>query len=370
MNIPRFFEPIGISPKFASRSTHSHADSRVPARPPAVALILAAYTKYHGRYGANSPLIPRSSRVSFLSNAVQINATIDRLEPLYRRIHQRLLQGPYLQMEELQLPIRGGPQWLRVVGLPADDVVYDSQTLRRPGQPTALLDGFSGYLHVRDDGRRNAFAQRNPKLIQVGCWADTRTRFLKAHADWPKAVDLILRIIDWLGAREAQADAQSLSARERLCLRQQTRRPLFWLNRITCGLRRKLPAESPLRAACNHLVRSWALLTRHYETGETQLEHTLAEEVVSLDTVGTARGLPRGDRAADRRAAIVYSLVVSCLRRGIEPASYLQDVLFRLPEHSTEAGIDTLTPSRWRAERHREHRTSNAQLPTSNMNLE
>lgn len=370
MNIPRFFEPIGISPKFASRSTHSHADSRVPARPPAVALILAAYTKYHGRYGANSPLIPRSSRVSFLSNAVQINATIDRLEPLYRRIHQRLLQGPYLQMEELQLPIRGGPQWLRVVGLPADDVVYDSQTLRRPGQPTALLDGFSGYLHVRDDGRRNAFAQRNPRLIQVGCWADARTRFLKAHADWPKAVDLILRIIDWLGACEDHADARALSAEERRTLRQETRRPLFWLKRIASGIRRKMPARSQLRDACGHLIRGWDLLTHHFETGATHLVHSLAEGAISLDTIGTASGLPRGDRAADRRAAIVYSLVVSCIRRGIEPASFLNDVLSRLPEHPTEAELDPLTPSRWRAERHREHRTSNAQLPTSNMNLE
>jgi transposase len=43
---------------------------------------------------------------------------------------------------------------------------------------------------------------------------------------------------------------------------------------------------------------------------------------------------------------VIYSILVSCRRRGINPQDYLTDVLARLPV-ITNKQIDQLLPERW-----------------------
>jgi transposase len=54
-----------------------------------------------------------------------------------------------------------------------------------------------------------------------------------------------------------------------------------------------------------------------------------------------------GHPDAGQRSAIIYSIVVSCRRRGIDPHAYLRDVLTRLPTMTTHDDLDALTPARW-----------------------
>jgi transposase len=68
-------------------------------------------------------------------------------------------------------------------------------------------------------------------------------------------------------------------------------------------------------------------------------------------------GLPQGLRIwlfighpnAGKRTAILYSLIVSCLRHGHDPEAYLRDLLTRLPSMSSKDDLDPLTPSHWKA---------------------
>ena len=55
-----------------------------------------------------------------------------------------------------------------------------------------------------------------------------------------------------------------------------------------------------------------------------------------------------GHPDAGDRSAIIYSLVVSCQRRGIDPFAYLKDVLTRLPKMTNQDDLAALTPARWR----------------------
>ncbi|MBC8008923.1 MAG: transposase domain-containing protein [Burkholderiales bacterium] len=54
-----------------------------------------------------------------------------------------------------------------------------------------------------------------------------------------------------------------------------------------------------------------------------------------------------GHPDAGRRAAILYSIIVSCLRHGKDPAAYLRDVLTRLPAMTNQDDLGALTPHRW-----------------------
>lgn len=47
-----------------------------------------------------------------------------------------------------------------------------------------------------------------------------------------------------------------------------------------------------------------------------------------------------------RQAPILYTIIESCRRRGIDPYAYLRDVLGRLPSMTT-GQIKDVTPEEW-----------------------
>jgi hypothetical protein len=44
----------------------------------------------------------------------------------------------------------------------------------------------------------------------------------------------------------------------------------------------------------------------------------------------------------------MYSIIVSCQRRRIDPLAYLRDVLTRLPRMTTKDDLDALLPVNWK----------------------
>jgi transposase len=55
-----------------------------------------------------------------------------------------------------------------------------------------------------------------------------------------------------------------------------------------------------------------------------------------------------GDAQAGQRSAIIYSIIESCRRHGVEPYAYLHDVLTRLPS-MTNRQIKDIVPKAWAA---------------------
>jgi transposase len=53
-----------------------------------------------------------------------------------------------------------------------------------------------------------------------------------------------------------------------------------------------------------------------------------------------------GDAEAGERSAIIYSIIESCRRHGIEAYTYLRDVLTRLPS-MTNRQIKDVVPKAW-----------------------
>ena len=108
---------------------------------------------------------------------------------------------------------------------------------------------------------------------------------------------------------------------------------------------------SPDTASMNwnrYLLRHWAELTRHLEYGETRLDNNLVENAIRPSAIGKKNWLFIGHPDAGQRSAIIYSIVVSCQRRKIDPLLYLRDVLTRLPAMTTRDDLDALTPANWK----------------------
>ena len=57
-----------------------------------------------------------------------------------------------------------------------------------------------------------------------------------------------------------------------------------------------------------------------------------------------------GSEEAGQRSAVIYTLIENCRLHGVEPYTYLKDVLERLPT-CTNLQVEQLTPLKWKQAR-------------------
>ncbi|MDO8540259.1 MAG: IS66 family insertion sequence element accessory protein TnpB [Opitutaceae bacterium] len=73
----------------------------------------------------------------------------------------------------------------------------------------------------------------------------------------------------------------------------------------------------------------------------------VVENAIRPTKLGAKNWLFIGHPDAGQRSAIIYSIVGSCRRQGIDPLLYLREVLTRLPSMTTRSDVRSLLPSRW-----------------------
>ncbi|MFH1496452.1 MAG: IS66 family transposase [Verrucomicrobiota bacterium] len=306
-----------------------------------------------GRWGA---AIPRASLCEWIRIAA------DWLQPIYRRMHEHLLGGDYLQADETPIkchdPDAGkgavGQGYLWLVSRPGGDVVFDWKLSRRHGELTGLVAGFAGVLQADGYEAYDAHAAKSPEVKRVGCWAHARRKFAEAQGEDPKTVRVALKLIARLYRLERAWDAadaeagRTRDALERSRLRAiHFARSLRWLHALAVALRSRHRPKSGIGQAAGYLLGQWTSLERHVEHGQTRLDNNLVENAVRPTAVGKKNWLFVGHPEAGQRSAILYSIIVSCLRHRVEPLAYLRDVLSRLPSMTNQDDFDPLMPSRW-----------------------
>jgi hypothetical protein len=82
-------------------------------------------------------------------------------------------------------------------------------------------------------------------------------------------------------------------------------------------------------------------------TARGMLDNNIVENDVRPSVVGRKRWLFIGHSDAGWRNAVIYTIIQSCRRRGVNPQEYLTDVLSRLPSMKNHEVKDVL-PSCWR----------------------
>ena len=72
------------------------------------------------------------------------------------------------------------------------------------------------------------------------------------------------------------------------------------------------------------------------------------QNAVRPSAIGKKNFLFIGSPDAGKRSAILYSIIVSCERHGIDPLSYMRDVLGQMAKLGKNAKeVDHLLPSNW-----------------------
>ena len=87
-------------------------------------------------------------------------------------------------------------------------------------------------------------------------------------------------------------------------------------------------------------------LVVYLEDGRIEIDNNLVENAIRPTALGKKNWLFIGEAQAGDRGAIIYTIIESCRRRGIDPYAYLRDVLARLPQMTIQQ-VPELLPSAW-----------------------
>lgn len=170
-----------------------------------------------------------------------------------------------------------------------------------------------------------------------------------AEASW--ALVQIERLYQIERKAKEWASAHKLSEKEFWELRESRRReeakPILAEFEAWLKLQQKsvLP-KSPLASALGYALNQWLAFTRYVDVGQLEIDNNLAEQGLRGMKLGLKNYLFFGDDSGGLTAAILYSLISSSQRHGIEPWYYLRDVLERMPGRSGE-GLRDFLPNHW-----------------------
>jgi hypothetical protein len=98
---------------------------------------------------------------------------------------------------------------------------------------------------------------------------------------------------------------------------------------------------------CNdYALKRWEALTRFVADGVLEIDNNLIENAIRPRALGKKNWLFVGHPEAGERSAVIYTLLGSCRRYGINPFEYLKDLFMRLPAAKITQ-IREFTPAAW-----------------------
>ena len=160
----------------------------------------------------------------------------------------------------------------------------------------------------------------------------------------PIAIEIVRRI-DALF--EIERSINGKSAEERKDVRQAQSRPL--VDDLQVYMREqfaKLSRGHDLAKAINYILKRWASFTLFLEDGRVCLSNNAAERGLRGIALGRKSWLFCGSDRGGRRAAAMYSLIVTAKMNGVDPQAWLADVLARIATHPAHR-LDELLPWNW-----------------------
>ena len=279
------------------------------------------------------------------------------LQPIVEQMKADLLASGVVQSDDTGVkyleppgPAKSGYLWAYVSG--DQDVVYDFTTSRSRAGPTSFLAGFQGILQVDGYTAYNEILGIEG-IGHAACWAHVRRKFENALETDPLEAAMILQKIQKLyhveqeiRMKEPQIGPAAIAViRERDCM------PVIQdLKTYLVECRRKVLPKSRLGGAIDYAFGQWEWLQTYIHDGRVEIDNNSCERAMRKVAVGRKNWLFAGSVQGGHNAAILYSVIETCARLGINPHLYLTDVLVRVGTHP-QSRVAELTPRGWAAAR-------------------
>src|SRR6202167_2985986 len=335
------------------------------------------------KFGQHQPLNRQAERyalegapIALSTMADAVGAVCVALDPLRRLVEAHVMAGERLHGDDTTVPVLAkgktdtGRLWIYVrddkpfgrAGAPA--AIFHYSRDRRGEHPQAHLAGYAGILQADAyDGYNKLYlVGRKPGPIrEAACWVHARRPFFamadieenarrkaagkKEIALSPIAIEIVRRI-DALFAIERTINGQS--ADHRKAVRQARSAPLVTdLEAYMREQSAKLFRGHDLAKAMNYMFKRWDSFTRFLDDGRICISNNAAERALRGIALGRKSWLFCGSDRGGRRAAAMYSLIVSAKMNDVDPQVWLADVLARIAIHPAHR-LDELLPWNWK----------------------
>jgi transposase len=314
---------------------------------------VAYYTlerNFRERFGV---IISRQQMVQWVEKVAHL------LLAIYWLTWKELKAGDYLQIDESPVKVldpevkgKAARGFLWFYSTPGGYVFLEFHHSRGRDGPRERLRAFRGTMQTDGYELYDALRKEQPRTLRrIGCTSHCRRKFYKALLESCSEALWFIGQMRQLYQLERELKDASPEARRQGRLQ---KAPAIWLamKRRAEAIRadpRILP-QSTLGKAVRYLLNEYTALVGYLRDGRFEIDSNLVENDVRPSAVGKRRWLFIGHPDAGWRSAVIYTIIQSCRRYGINPQEYLTDVLQRLPA-MTNSQVRELLPDQWRKAR-------------------
>jgi transposase len=285
-----------------------------------------------------------------------IHRTGDLLEPIVDAQLRSVLESKVLAMDET--PIRAGIKsrgkmktgYFWPIYGDCDEVVFPFSESRSGALLTEILGGFKGVLLSDGYVAYERHAEKHDAIVHAQCWSHTRRQFLKAEAIEPELTEAALTYIQRLYEADAAVKGKMVDDAKRAELRAARCKPIVdeffeWL-KITLETKILLP-RNPFTEAAGYALAREAALKVFLQFPAVPIDTNHLEREIRPIAVGRKNWLFCWTEVGAKYVGIFQSLLVTCRLHGVDPYTYLVDVLQRVDRHPA-SDVAALTPRLWK----------------------
>lgn len=281
---------------------------------------------------------------------------IGLLSPIVDAQLQHILQSKTLAMDET--PIKAGRKqkgkmrqaYFWPVYGEQDEIVFHYSDTRAARVVNELLGEFQGTLLTDGYDAYKRYAQKNSLVTHAECWAHTRRYFERAESAEPQATQQALALIGALYQHEQTIRDKKREGNAKLKYRTEHSEPIvkqFWTWCENQCQRHDLLPSNPLTKALKYAMGRQQSLQVFLTDPEVPIDTNHLERALRPIPMGRKNWLFCWTELGAKQVGIIQSLLVTCKLHGINPHTYLVDVLQRINQHPASKTIE-LTPRVWK----------------------
>lgn len=284
-------------------------------------------------------------------------AAVEKLKLMYDILRQHILQSEYIQIDESVLPVidsekhkaRKGYEWCVRDAIRGAVMFYYDRGSRGGKVAREILGAYKGAVQCDGYDAYDQF-EKNDNITVYGCWAHARRKFVDALNENNRLATEALCFIRKIYKVESDANKAGLNADERKEQRLKISYPtirLFetWMKETYL----KVLPNSKMGDAIEYTYSLLPRLSRYVNDGRINIDNNLIENAIRPLALGRKNYLFCGNDASAYRAAIVYSLISTCKAVDVDPRTWMEDVLRKIPYYQRDQrDLAELLPFNWK----------------------
>lgn len=225
-----------------------------------------------------------------------------------------------------------------------DHVVYHYTRHHNGDIVKQLLGDFKGYILADAHTVYDQLFTDDDK-IECACWSHARRYFHEAIGTDPSramtAIPLIRKLFD------IEHEYKDKPPDQKLIARTQKSKPVIDAFFDWCHLTETLVIDdTPIQKALRYALNQEQALRTYLEDGRLEMHNNFSELQLRHQAVGRKNWIFLGSEDGGEWNCVFTSLIASCKLHGIEPWTYLRDLLILLPSWPKNRAIE-LSPKYW-----------------------